>query len=148
MTILILTILVLFGFRPQRRRFIDFLFYNIPLDKGTLAIHNYIKSNANFKILTTDTIFGQLRNMSTKVQMVNDITKKSDSAFIGLYPKWTTICDGKKMRAITLTNIWLTLYFKTSQLRDKEFDAINKILNKRYRFMYYTSISKQDSLHE
>ena len=127
---------------------VDFLFYDIPLDKGTNAIHEFIKTNPNFKVLTTDTLFWQIRNVSTKIKKVNDLTKNADSAFIDLSPTWTTMCNGKKMRAMTLTSISLTMYFKTPQLRNIEFDTLNKILNKKYHFMYNTWTGKQDSAHE
>jgi len=138
-------IIFLFGFTKTKEPLVDYLFYDMPLEKDSKTIHNFIKSTPNFSVTDTDTSSGQLNSVTVRVNKINTFNKNADSAFIQLEPASTALCrtkPGKPAFASNGQNVTLTLYFKTQSHRNMEYDTINKLLNKKFKYMYDDGIGR------
>lgn len=124
------------------------MFYELPLNKDIYEIKNEIHKNNEFIILPSDTMVWEIRKVSAKIKNANTLLCNADSAFLDLYPTWTSFCFGSRRQRETslLKALQVTLYFESSKIKETEFDTITNLLSKNYNFINYSSSKNDDSL--
>ena len=132
-TILIFTTFLFWGFSSTKKSIVDFLFYDIPLDKDKSIINIFLKTDQNFFPQTADSLFTKDGYKIVSVKKTRTLKEIADSATVELSHTYMTVDKGIGLHHYHLNEITLTLYFKTSSSRDYEFDTIKKILGNNYK---------------
>src|SRR6218665_287400 len=101
-TLPILIALLLFGFVPKKQSFLEVVFYGIPLDESKVAIYNFLKNDPDRFTITSDTSSWLMKDVSAKVKTIHHFKNRADSASIEMSPSWVSMCDGRRMRVMSL----------------------------------------------
>ncbi|MBS1635690.1 MAG: hypothetical protein JST26_07180 [Bacteroidetes bacterium] len=135
MTRLIIIIFALFflGFSKTNRLDIDFLFYNLPLDKSIHIIKNKMLLDKNFIMTGSEKSFFYIRHVEAKIDKPNTYIEFADSADININLLSWFYYRNKSKEDPMLKKLELTFYFKNNDLKNAEFDTLEKVLSKDYK---------------
>jgi len=129
------------GFTKTDRQPVDFLFYNLPLDKNTRGIKDKISQDKNFILTRSERSCFHVRHVQAKIERPNTYMKLADSVSLNMNLLSSFYYGNKSKEDPILKKLELTLYFKKSDLKKAEFDTLEKVFAKNYKLKYVTSLT-------
>lgn len=126
------------GFTQVDKTCLSFFFYDLPLDKSAFVIRDKMLKDTNFILTYNEKSLLHVKRVLAKIERINTCTKSADSANIQLSRSWFYHGNTSK-RSTYLKELCVTLYFKTSDLKNAEFESIEKVLAKSYKLKYLTN---------
>ena len=127
------------GLTKTNKQPVAFLFYDLPLDKNTRAINDKILQDKNFKLISSERSLFHVRNVQAKIEKPNTFTNFADSVSFNMSLLSSFYYGNKSKEDPILKTLELTLYFKKSNLKKAEFDTLEKVFAKNYKFKHLTN---------
>lgn len=126
------------GFIQTNSQSITKLFYNLPLTADRRLIKEKILIDKNFKIRNIVSGFSEIDFVEASINKIHAHSALADSAILQLGSSYFYDENAYSNR---LDFLKLTLYFKTNDYKNSEFDTIDKILYNQYKLRHFISSS-------
>ena len=118
---------------------LNFLYYNLPLNKSTGTIKESLKADKNFKIFHSSRDWFQTRHVQAKIIKPNTYFRSADSAIINLNLLSWFYYGNKAKQEPKLKRINLCLYFNSYELRNAECDTLEKMFTGSFSLSHVTN---------
>lgn len=127
------------SFYQRNNSCVNFLYYNLPLNKNTTELKVGMEADKNIKIYSITKEWFQTKHVQAKIIKPNTYLQNADSAILNMNLLSWFYYGNKPKQEPKLKRINLCLYFNSYELRNAECDTLEKIFTGSFSLSQVTN---------